>query len=496
MKIYKWIMMLSVFSFAFTSCEKDDEILTNNLSEKDKSTSSSAETADLTVEQFIYKGMNDFYLYKADVPQLADSYFSTDSKKSEYLESFSSPEDLFDAVISTDDRFSFMTDDYKALEDRFDGVSSSTALKFGLGKITGTNNVFGYLQYILPGSSAEREGLTRGTVFTEVNGQKMTVNNYGRLLASTSMTINTGKIEDGTIYMTEETATINDTGYKMNPVYITKTMELEGRKIGYLMYNSFTADYDTELNAAFADFRAQGVTDLILDLRYNGGGSVESAVDLASMITGQFEGEIFMKEQWNDAYQNYFKTHNPERLVNRFNSKIRTNEQINSLNLSKVYVLTTGSSASASELVINGLAPYIDVVQVGETTTGKFQASVTLYDSPDYGKDDANPDHTYAIQPLVFKSVNAAGKTDYINGLDPDITYKETLNNLGELGDPSEPLLQAAINDLLGKSQQMKTAAEKRADEKFLKIGESGMTEPDYQRMYIDEVPPVLPKDL
>ncbi|MFZ0490864.1 MAG: peptidase S41, partial [Salegentibacter sp.] len=94
--------------------------------------------------------------------------------------------------------------------------------------------------------------------------------------------------------------------------------------------------------------------------------------------------------------------------------------------------------------------------------------------------------------PLVFKSVNSAGKTDYGNGLDPNVVFPEDLNDLGTLGDPSEPLLQAAINDILGKTQKSPSEAAKKAAANFRNIGNSEMFEPDYQRMYIDKIPAVL----
>ena len=126
---------------------------------------------------------------------------------------------------------------------------------------------------------------------------------------------------------------------------------------------------------------------------------------------------------------------------------------INSLNLNKVHIIITGSSASASELVINGLNPYIDVRLVGEQTVGKYVASITLYDSDNFGRDGANPNHKYAMQPIVLEEVNNLGENDK-DGFEPHIPLKEDLANLGVLGEDNEPLLQAAINDILGVSSK------------------------------------------
>lgn len=444
----------------------------------------------IEVEEFIYRGLNDIYLYKADVPALADDYFDSEAEKREYLESFDSPEELFDELLAPQDRFSFMMDDYVALEKMFSGVRTTTGMDYGLYKFSNSDGVYGVVRYVLPGTSAAEQGIERGDIFTAIDGVDMNVNNYQDLLGKDSYTITLATISNNSISQTDETVSLEKREYNENPVFISKVIEAEGKSIAYLMYNSFTADYDADLNAAFAEFKSAAVDELVLDLRYNGGGSVETAVDLSSMITGQFNGEIFMKEQWNESYQNYFEQNNPGFLENRFNPEIRTGELINSLNLNKVYVLTTGSSASASELVINGLDPYINVVQIGTTTTGKFQASVTLYDSPNFGRENANESHTYAIQPLVLKSVNVEGKSDYINGLAPDIEVSESLANMGILGDPSEPLLNTAINHILGKSSKRPFA-----DDKFSRyelVGEAGMEIPNYQRMYIEEVPAIL----
>jgi len=118
--------------------------------------------------------------------------------------------------------------------------------------------------------------------------------------------------------------------------------------------------------------------------------------------------------------------------------------------LTKIYIITTDGTASASELVINGLAPYISVVQVGETTVGKNVGSVTLYDSPSFGKTNRNPNHKYAMQPLVLKIVNSVDFGEYTDGLPPTYEQLEYINNMGVLGDPSEPLLNLTISKITG----------------------------------------------
>ena len=172
---------------------------------------------------------------------------------------------------------------------------------------------------------------------------------------------------------------------------------------------------------------------------------MKTATRLASMITGQFTGQLFAKERWNDKVQAYFEENNPGRLVNNFTNEIDNGIAINKLNLTKVYILTTHATASASELVINGLKPYINVVQIGEVTVGKNVASITLYDSATFGAEDRNPNHTYAMQPLVLKTTNKDGFGDYQNGLQPNFPQDEHINTMGVLGDINEPFLSTAL---------------------------------------------------
>ncbi len=461
----KILLLLLISATLVTSCFEDNDdniqIATN-----------------LDIKNFIYRGLNFFYLYKADAPELANDAFADQNELNAFLETYSSPEALFDYLQSPQDRFSLLVDDYIELENSLSGISMNNGMEYGLVFYPdGSDNVFGYVRYILTNTDAEAKGLKRGVIFNTVNGQQINGSNYINLFEANTYTIGLATIEGDEIIPTGESVELTKQEYTENPIHIAETLNINGQKIGYLMYNAFTNEFDSSLNAVFAQFQSDGISDLVLDLRYNGGGSVETAVDLSSMITGQFNGQVFVNESWNEDRQADYAE---PRL---FNSQINTGEGINSLQLNRVYILTTSRSASASELVINGLDPYISVRQVGGTTTGKFQASFLLYDAPapNFSRSQANPGHRYAMLPLVYKTINVNGVTDYINGLDPDIEQLEDYSNLGILGDINEPLLAAALNDIFPHPRP-----QTRNDIQFKEISGSKALLPNYQLMIAD----------
>ena len=461
MKYFKYFVVLFLLGSITTGCfEDNDDVIP---------VASAAE-----IKDFIWKGMNTFYLYKADVPDLANNRFSSEEEYNNFLNSFDTPEAIFDALQSSVDEFSFLVSDYIALEQAFDGLTMNNGMEFGLVRYPdGSSNVFGYVRYVLPNTDAESKGVERGHIFNTINDTQLTQDNFRALINLDSYTIGLATFDGTNITPTGTSISLTKTQYIENPVFISKTIDVGGNLVGYIMYNAFTADFDDELNAAIGALKSEGITDLVLDLRYNGGGSVESAVDLGSMITGQFNGEVFTVEEWNAELQDRFAD------INRFNQEIRTGEAINNLNLSRVYVLTTERSASASELVINGLDPYIEVIQVGESTRGKFQASITVYDSPDFGRQGANLGHTYAMQPLVLRSINSVGFTDYFDGFAPEVEIAEDFANLGALGDPNEPLLSAALDAISGTR-----IAAKYQTVQLKIVGDSNMFSPVYELMY------------
>ena len=131
------------------------------------------------------------------------------------------------------------------------------------------------------------------------------------------------------------------------------------------------------------------------------------------------------------------------------------------------------------------MEPYIDVVQIGDKTTGKNVGSITLYDSPSFSKSGANPNHRYAMQPLVLKIVNKVGFGDYTSGLQPDEFLKEDLENYGILGNINEPLLNAAITRIVGGGKIMTNQSKNN----FQKVPFNTPLARLKSEMYLDKIP-------
>ncbi|NAS30311.1 peptidase S41 [Flavobacteriaceae bacterium R38] len=448
----KILFLLTIISLINIGCsDRDDDLR--------------AVPASLEINDFVWRGMNFFYLYKDDVPNLADNRFPTDEEYLPFLEGFDTPEALFNSLLflpGDEDEFSFITDNRFELEDFLGGTSLNSGVEFGLVRFPGGgSNLFGIVRYIIPGSEAENSTLQRGDIFTTVNGTQLTDANFGGLLFNddTSVTYGLATFDGVNVTPTGEEVTVGKTTITENPILIADVLNVGSQNVGYLVYNGFRADFDEQLNDVFGTFAANNVTDLILDLRYNGGGSVTSSITLGSLITGQFSEEVFSTERWNSDLQAFFEANNPDRLVNLFQTTTRNGTPLNHLNLNRVFVLTTGSSASASELTINSLSSYIDVIQIGTQTRGKFQASITVFDSEvingesnfnDFDDRGITTSHNYAMQPLVLIEVNADGVSEFAQGLDPDLELREDFTNFGILGNPSEPLLARAIQEITG----------------------------------------------
>lgn len=490
MSYFKISIILLLFFAA--SCSKDDELTIPQTVSADPS-------AGVEVQDFMWKAMNYWYFWQAEVPNLADDKFAVSAEGTkaytEFLLTEDTPADFFNNQLKFgEDRFSRFNGDYRVLTQSLAGINKSNGLKFGLINPTGTNDIFGYVRYVLEGSDAATKDISRGDIFTSVNGQMLTRDNYLDLLFgdnSDTYTLNLANISEGELSLNgEEVSLTKQEGLQENPIFLDKIIEIQGKKIGYLVYQQFLNEYDEQLNEAFGRFKSAGVTDLVLDIRYNPGGSVNTTVLLASMIHSTNTNDLFLKAKWNDKYLKVLADRGSD--VRRFfKSKTPAGATINTLGLNKVYILATQGSASASELVINGLDPYMDVVHIGDKTRGKNEFSVTLVDDRDSDYifsptrvDKINKDNEWALQPLTGRNENADGFSDYTAGIDPDIPLKEDLANLGILGDLTEPLLAKAIEQITGSSAKRDFTVQMPID---VFVG-SEMFTPSRDNMYMNSI--------
>ncbi len=437
--------MLGVL-LVLTGCSKNDDNLTPT-------------SKDVTVQDFMWKSMNIWYFWQADVDNLSDTKFSTNQEYTEFLKSEADPGAFFENQLRfIEDRFSVFSDDYTDFTNALSGITKSNGLSFGLIALQ-NDDVVGYVRYVTPGSNASTKEIFRGEFFTGVDGQTLNLNNYIDLLfgENDTYTLNMADLANDTFTPNGKEVTLTKIeGFQENPIFIVKTFDISGQKIGYIYYNRFLDEYDEELNNAFGQLKAQGITDLVLDLRYNPGGSVNTTRLLASMIYGTNTSDLFIKTRYNSKVEASVNASNLERY---FADRTNAGSLINTLNLNRIFVLTTDRSASASELIINGLDPYMDVVQVGATTRGKNEFSTTLVDDPGNSyiysparESFINSENTWVIQPLIGRSENSVGFSDYTAGFIPEIELEEDLANLGILGDPNEPLLARALEEITGVS--------------------------------------------
>ncbi len=423
-----------------TSCKDDDD-------EKE-------EASELTkkVNKFINQSMSDVYLWYNKMPNI-DYNYEIDSKK------------YFKKLLYEDDKWSYITDDIDTWENSLQGVETTYGWALAFGLFSKSENVFAIVEYVYPNSPASKAGIKRGDIIVKMNSAAITKSNYTDLLYSSSMSITLGVYDSGSKSISVGDS-YNLTALKMNldPVVKTSVVEQNGEKIGYIFYAQYIANYNSSLDAAFEYLKAQGVSkNVVLDLRYNPGGGINAARYLCSSLAPLNvvnNKKILVTFQWNDKYQKYWEQEN---RTNQLKVNFIDTATVK-MGLTNIYILTGHGTASASELTITGLDPYMTVTTVGDTTSGKYAASITLKPEDLY---KTNPGEAYysdfnnwGLQPIVLRYANSEGVTDFKNGFVPDVYVHDNLFNTYPLGDVQDPLFAAAIKEITGAPV---TAVAKRA---------------------------------
>jgi C-terminal processing protease CtpA/Prc len=453
-----WILLLLLA--LSISCSKDDDDIDDPVTGKVELNSE--------INDFIWKGMNYWYYYQSQVDDLADTKDDNQDNYYTYLNEYSNPQELFnDLVYTQEDDFSWYIEDVEAQANAFRGISESYGINLGFAVYADQSqtDVFVYVGYVSKNSPASEAGIERGDLIYSVNGTTLNADNFSiinKLYTESSISLGFAEIVDNAIIYDENDISLTPVVINENPVYYHDIIETGGTKIGYLVYNSFVHTYHQELNDVFAEFKSQNINELVLDLRYNGGGSVVTSAFLASMIDGNVtNNKTFANLVYNqkrDADEGaIYPFFDQGWLYDKSTGDYTADFDINRLTtLNRVYVIVTEYTASASEMIINGLRPYMDVFVVGGTTVGKNEGSITVYDSKEdfTSSENRNPNHNVGMQPIVFQITNSNNESDYDDGFTPDLEIDESMfaASIKPFGDPEEQLLKKAIDNITGVS--------------------------------------------
>ena len=358
-----------------------------------------------TQNLYVRDVLDEYYLWYRELPPLNPANYASPAA---YLEAV--------RYRPLDTTFSYVTS--RAANAAFYGDSQFVGL--GISTQTGENDI-AVLQ-VFPDSPASEAGLDRGDRITEIDGRRV-----ADLIASGEIGNAFGASEEGVtvriVYRTragaDRQATLTKRVVTIPTVSLTRTFQVDGRTVGYLFFRNFVEPSYDALNEAFAALRDAGATDLVIDLRYNGGGLIDVAVHLGGLIGGSLtNGQVFAQYRHNDKNDALNQTL-------RFATKPQT------LSLRRLFVITTRASASASELLVNSLRPYIPVTVIGDTTYGKpvGQYGFTFCDK--------------VLAAVSFSLVNAEGQGDYFAGIVADCTAADDIEH--DLGTADEASLREAL---------------------------------------------------
>jgi carboxyl-terminal processing protease len=349
--------------------------------------------------------LDEYYLWYRELPRLNPS-------------NYASPEAYLEAVRyrPLDSTFSYITS--RAANEAFYGESQFV----GFGFSTQTTDTELNVLQVFPDSPASEGGMARGDRILEINGRSVadlvragTIGSaFGasEVGVSAAVAVRSRQGVERRFTMTKRVVTIPT-------VSLTRTFQVDGRTVGYLLFRNFVTPSYAALDEAFAALRETRATELVVDLRYNGGGLVDVAVHLGSLVGGTFtQGRVFAAYRHND--------HNTA-----LDETLRFESPAQALGLSRLVVITTRSSASASELVINSLRPHLPVVVIGDTTYGKPVGQ--------YGFDFCDK----VLAPVSFSMVNADGQGDYFAGIAPTCLAADDIEH--DLGAADEASLGEAL---------------------------------------------------
>jgi len=409
------ILFSFLFFIVFYSCQKDDD--------------DSNATPILTQEQKwaseVFTAMQAIYLWNDALPATLDvTKYTTTGKALEYLSGLKINSETGQAI----DHYSFLDKIGNLSGEITQGISSGDYGFMITPAYNSSNQVSFYVTYVYKNSPAGLAGVARSYEIVSVNGSdavhpEVTTDGY---LVSTSIgytNIVNALFNSSTASFvfkkpdeTTLTTSLNVGTYTINSVLYDAVLEVGTKKVGYVVFNQFLGtSSETELTNTIEKFQASDVKDLIVDLRYNGGGSVQTCEKLSNMLVpSEANGKTMYSYKMNTDLTQYFVSQNENTTVNY--------TKTNAFQPTAIYFIVSGSTASAAELLINNLLPYYvnNLFLIGQTTYGK---PCGFWSTPiGYTEKQTTTKKGYDLYAVSFEAVNANKEGGYYTGMTPGTT--------------------------------------------------------------------------
>ena len=418
-----FISILFITTLFFVACKKDKDIIAATPPTA-AGNGGGGTVSSLQIKDSVLLLSKNIYLWNTQIP----SSFNVQS----YLD----PSSIMTAIrpYSMEQGFSTAVDkwSFAMKKTEWDQMSGGTST---LSAITG-NGDFGFsvffkaegdlrVRLVEPNSPAGLAGVHRSWRVISINGNSnMTAANSSFIINATSNSTSgafTFQKSDGVTIALN----LNAANYTKKPVYMDTVYQVNGKRIGYLVFNSFLGNINninSEFQRVFNRFANAQVTDVVVDLRYNGGGYVSLAEQLSNyLVRSSANGSLMMTQLYNNQ--------------NSQNNEVTNFRKAGSVSVDDVYFIVGRGTASASELLINNLKPYMDVKLIGPTPThGKPVGFFPI------------PVGDWYIFPVSFRTTNKNGEGNYFNGMPVNAQIADGLDK--DWGDTNETSLASAIRNI------------------------------------------------
>ncbi|WP_313266583.1 S41 family peptidase [Sphingobacterium sp.] len=410
-------LVLTIFSLIFSSCEKDPPLNEPGSNE--------------TINEWTMAQMRQYYYWNEKITQ-----------KNDYQQA---PDLFFKSLLFQDDHYSSIL---QTLNSDTYGNTLTNTFGFDMVQLQNQSETIQLVTQVVPFSEGDLMGLKRGDSISHINNEPIDHSNLKSLLSKSlllpamHLTRNDGKI----FHL--------PSSYISQPVLYTAKLISSSPTVGYMFLSQFDFSGAYSLLEAIQNFKSQRIQELIVDLRYNPGGQVAFASFSALLLADIKENDIFAKYQGNKNIKNREDSFAAALQGQPDGYSFSAKDVLKQgLHLKRIYMLTGPNTASASEMLINGLKPYVEIIQVGDKTFGKDMASTTIVTPEDI----RGAERAWHLIPMIYKIYNKADQGNYNNGIIPQkVTDEFSSLPLVPIGDTKDPLIQEVLQKIGMKSTQAK----------------------------------------